>query len=225
MSSDFGVCQPRIALSISHHFHNKENHAPLRKNPKTGTPSNTWAMGSGFQPVTLTLQAFVDHVISGKAWTPGIFRGARRRENLRSAHLLALDFDHNMSVERALNIPFIRQYAFLIYPSPSSTPDAPRSRVVFLLSEPVSHAKQWEALQRGLIDHLEEYEPDRACKDASRMYYGSTVSGAYTNFEAVLPLEIAGQLTQPQAWEEYERQRALPRMTARCHDLGPQVGV
>lgn len=167
------------------------------------------AFGSSYQPTKLSLSALVAHVGAGKAWTPGYFSGhSRDRKTFLSSQLLALDFDQDVSVKQALQTPFIKRYAFFVYSTPTSTVEHPRTRIVFLLSEPVMRWQQWEALQRGLIDHFLDLKPDTVCKDATRMFYGSTVEGAYVNYEAVLPIEVAGNLTRPEGERDHQQHYA-----------------
>lgn len=163
-----GNINPIIRVGISRAFHNKEN--------LTGNKS---AFGNSFIPTELTLPDFIQHVLSGGAFTPGYFKGrSRNKKTFISSQLLGLDFDQGISVADCAAHPFIKQYAFLIYPTPSSTPELPKTRVLFLLSEPVYEVARWEAMQRGMIQHFADWKPDPACKDAARLFYGSDKSGA-----------------------------------------------
>ncbi len=194
-----------IALGLSSAFHNKQN--------LTGRKS---AFSFSFTPTPVTLQHLADHILSGKAWTPAGFKTQRRvKAAFQSAQCLVLDFDHQISVQDALAQAFIRQYAAIVHPSASSTPQNPRTRVIFILTEPVDQFEAWEALQRGLLAYFSPLRPDTSCKDAARMYFGSDVPGAYQNLEARLPLEIAGGLTQPEADAEIRAIQAARDVPAR----------
>lgn len=179
---------------------------------------NLWGRKAAFNksliPSRITLKELVAHISKGKAWAQGYFKSGRRKTAFISSQTLALDFDGGVSVADALADPFIRQYAFLIYPTPSSTPEVPRTRVIFILSEPVSQATAWETMQRGLINYFAHWHPDQSCKDATRMFYGSTVPGECVNYEARLPLEIAGGLTRPEAEAELQRITAVKDIPA-----------
>lgn len=173
-----------IQCGLSQAFHNKEN--------RTGSKT---AFGQSFQPRTVTTAEFVAHITSGKAWTQGFFKdNSRRKTHFVSAQTLALDLDDHVSVQDVLAEPLIAAHALLVHPSPSSTPDHPKTRVIFVLSEAVTDMTGWEQLQRGALARFAHLRPDPACKDAARLFYGSTVDGAHVNLAAVLPLAVA------QAW-------------------------
>ncbi len=194
-----------INCGLSPYFHNKDNHAPAYRG------SNQWAFGFSFAPSRVTLPELIDHILSGKAWAQGYFSGmTRNKKNFVSSQTLALDIDnkdavHPVTMADLLADPFIQQYALLVHPSASSTPALPKTRVVFILSEPVEQAGQWEALQRALIAHFDSYKPDAGCKDAARLFYGSNNRhiDPYVSLDAVLPLTVAGALTVDQASADY----------------------
>ncbi len=188
---------PRLAVSLSPAFYNKQN------------LSGTKGAFISFTSREVTTEEFVQHVLSGKAWAQGYYRGGRAKENFVSSQTLALDFDDGVSVDSALENPFIRQYAALVHPSPSSTRANPKTRVIFILSEEVDTASAWEAMQSGVIELFAPMNADQSCKDAARMFYGSDVPGAYLNLDARLPIELAGALTCPEAYAEYERRTAI----------------
>lgn len=177
-----------IDLSLSFAFKNKEN--------LSGGQS---AFSKSFKPYTLAPGKFIKHIESGLAWTPGCFKNAtRRKENFLLSQILALDLDDSKkSVEELAEDAFIEQYAYYIYPTPSSTERVPKSRVVFILDEPVKDVAAWEQLQAALMRRLSYLKPDEACKDAARLYYGSTVPGAAL-IGRVLPIRTVEALTKPQ---------------------------
>lgn len=96
-------------------------------------------------------------------WSPAVFRGARARANVESVHALGIDFDQGEPPwERFDGLDYFA------HETHSSTPEAPRWRVVLTLAEPLT-LETWgdhvfEAL--GLTD-----ESWRAAKDPSRFFY------------------------------------------------------
>lgn len=186
---------PRITLSVSDAFYNKDKLQGKR------------AHHTNFSTRNLTLPELVDHISCGKTFAPACFKGNyRAKNNFQSAQMLALDLDDaGLSIEELAQDPFIREYACIIYATPSSTPEHPRSRVLFRLSEPVIGAVRFEALQTGLIRLLDHLKPDPACKDASRMYHGSAGCENWPGYENVLPLEMVGDLTYTDALDEDKR--------------------
>lgn len=172
-----------IHCGISPHFHNKENRAPYTRWCKLHRTEDTcWAFSTSFIPTAISPEGLIEHILQGGAFTPGYFKEKRRlKRNFISSQLLALDFDGDVfpvSVEQAAADPFIRQYAFLIYPTPSSTPECPSTRVLFRLSEPVYGWQRWEAMQHGLIVRYAHWKADAKCKDAARLFYGSDREGS-----------------------------------------------
>lgn len=145
----------------------------------------------------------------------GNFKSNRRVEGeFVSSQILGLDLDScPLSIdELESRSEFIQEYALLMYPTPSSTLEQPKTRVLFVLTEPVegdNAAKRWRAMQSGLIEHFFELEPDSACKDPARLFYGCNTKEYYVNYNAYLPLDVAGALVKPQAeLEEFSRTEA-----------------
>lgn len=194
----------KIRVNTSKEFHNKTNNAEIRLD-RAGNNSNKWAFSFSFYPKEVDLKDLATHITSGYAWTMGSFKGNQRVKNtFVSSQVLALDLDKgNVSVAKALEHPFISQYAFLVHPSASSKESFPKTRVIFVLDEPVENLLAWEAMQRAMIDHFSDLQPDPSCKDASRLFFGSDLAGWELN-GAVLPLVEAGSLTATMAWSEME---------------------
>lgn len=185
-----------INVSLSSAFHNKQ--------PKPGyTPA---AFADSFHAVTITPRQLFDHAASGGALALGVFQDNRRaRETFVNAQLLALDFDAGtLDAATAAALPFVQAHGAFVYPSASSTPEHPKTRVVFVLSEPVTDAARFEALLRGLIAHFADWQPDPACKDAPRFFYGSDVPGALY-IGKTLDIQTAGGLTAPEAAQDAAR--------------------
>lgn len=180
-----------IQLNLSTTFYNKENRSDSKA-----------AFGFSFHPASVELPQLVKHIRTGNAFTVGHFSDNRRVEaHFVSSQLLALDLD-----DCAMNIDqleewstFIQDYAFMMYPTPSSTIDHPKTRVLFVLSEPETVASRWRILQLALMEHFAEIKPDEACKDPARLFYGCDTKQYYVSYEAVLPLSLVGGLAQPLA--------------------------
>ncbi|MBD2295066.1 PriCT-2 domain-containing protein [Anabaena sphaerica FACHB-251] len=122
-------------------------------------------------------------------------------------------YQHQLNLDEALEHPFIKQYCALIYTTASHQPDWHKFRLVFVLPEYVQGADTVEVLTRYLMKHLPH---DPACKDASRVFYGST--------EATFPL-INPNARLPQSWiaeavttayqEKIEYEKRIAEITAR----------
>lgn len=198
-----------IRLSISDAFYNKKINVPKQI-----------AYGTSFYPVNLSREDLFVHITRGKAFMPAMIKGhTRTKDQFVQSQILALDFDHGPDLETLLADSFIKEYAWLIYQTPSSTPEAPRHRVVFILSEAVTCADRWETLQRALIQHFAPLNPDTACKDASRIWCGSTKPDPYINPDATLPIEVADDLTLIEA----ERVNKLEEAVAKVEPFSQQT--
>lgn len=195
-----------LKLNLSEAFYNKEN--------KTANKS---AFGFSFHPQDVALPALVKHIRQGKAFTVGHFKDNRRVEShFVSSQLLALDLDQcPLNVEQLeVQYPFIQEYAFLMYPTPSSTPEQPKTRILFVLDEPVDMASRWRVLQLALMEQFAELKPDNACKDPSRLFYGSFTSRYYVHYQAVLQIATIANVARLQA-DQDAFQRVAVQYTVR----------
>ncbi|WP_353933315.1 PriCT-2 domain-containing protein (plasmid) [Okeanomitos corallinicola TIOX110] len=130
-------------------------------------------------------------------------------------------YQHQLNLDEALKHPFIKQYCALIYTTASHKPDWHKFRLVFVLPEFVRGTETVEVLTRYLMQQLPH---DPACKDASRVFYGST--------EATFPL-INPDAYLPQFWideaisvahqERIEYQRRIAEIEKRRQQLQDQA--
>lgn len=198
--------EPPVALSVSKHFHNKENRAPLRPN-RAGEMSNLYAHGA-FDNVSWTPGQIAKHVTSGKAICVAATRNDwRKSENFVSSQIMGVDFDNGQGVQALTDDTLIEQYAFLVYPTPSSSPQQPRSRALFLLDQPIADPDRYRCLLRRLLLYFQTKDADEACKDAVRMFYGSTHLGYIEIDRLVLPIKALESLP-PHPRESIALQRA-----------------
>jgi hypothetical protein len=97
----------------------------------------------------------------------------RKGGNFISAQHLGLDCDletYESSIEGLLEHDFIRNHAALVHETASSTPETPRSRVIFILDRPFTEANQYRLAAEALIWKFGAV--DRYCKDAARLFFG-----------------------------------------------------
>lgn len=202
---------PAIRISKSDAWFNKEN---LLGHDGAYVDFENW------QP---SLEDAISHILAGGAVMAGEFNGTRSNENFQCAQLVFVDFDANISIADCLAIPFIRRYAAAVYPSASSrkvTPKNPngdyRTRVVFVLSEPVEGAERYRIVAHGVCDYLGATMDEASYKPA-QPWFGSTnrVEEPYINLDAVLPLELAGALTADLAAADYAQERRHAELLAR----------
>lgn len=92
-----------------------------------------------------------------------------------SAQTLELDFDkgdETSSIDFLLADPFIARNATFLYSTLSSTPRAPKTRVVFVLDNPYTDPEAYHDARRALINKYPE--SDQSIKDVARFLYGSS---------------------------------------------------
>lgn len=171
-------------------------------------------LAANFQDKTGTIHDVVEHVRQGHALCAGLLGGKwRAKKNVDGSWWILGDIDNSkvlldeegkpvkdenghtvkvydpqLTIEQALEHPFLKQYCSLIYTTASHTPDWHKFRVIFLLPQEVD-ADTVEFLVRGLMQLFPQLDP--ACKDASRVFYGAT--------KATFPL-IQPNAVLPQAW-------------------------
>jgi hypothetical protein len=120
------------------------------------------------------------------AWSPALYRdGVRRKSALVRAHCLVVDVDERGDVNRIASA--LARYRAIVHSTFSSTPDAPRCRIVIALGEPID-APTYEAAHAVVRKHLAAagVEADDGAKDASRVSYAPVVrTGADYRFRAL----------------------------------------
>ncbi len=203
---------------------------------------NQEILASKYKDKSGTLQDVFDHVKQGHAIAAGLFGNRRRNKaNVIGSEWVLLDIDNEklkldehgkqvflpsgkkateydpqLTLEQALEHPFIKQHCALIYTSFSHQPHWHKFRLVFLLPEYETDVGVYEAMVRLLMKHLPH---DAACKDASRVFYGSTkAERPLFNPDAVLPVEWRKQaiaaLAEEVAKKEQDRQAAERKQAA-----------
>ena len=169
-----------------------------------------------WHPVETDIHRLLEHVGQGHPWSPGLFGAGNRnraKANVTSAQAIALDIDDSLTVAKAMALPFVRQYAAAIYPSPSHQKlkhgvRCDRYRIVFILPEVVTSVGLYEQAVRLVMDQVAA--ADEACKDASRFFYGGDGSGLkpfLVNEKAELPPAILKQARLALAEERAEEER------------------
>jgi hypothetical protein len=105
------------------------------------------------------------------AWTPALFRDNRKKkENLVHAGALLIDVDEAGDVARVASV--IAGHLACVHSTFSSTPEAPRCRIVMPLVEPVD-AATYERTWKIVAAHLAcaGVAVDEGTKDAGRLGY------------------------------------------------------
>lgn len=158
-----------------------------------------------------------NEIKQGYAICAGLLNGQRRKKsNVVGSHWILIDIDnsdvlrdengktgvdengkgikiysHQMTLDEAIVDPFIAQHCALIYTTASHRSDWHKFRLVFLLPERIDNIDLYESMVRLMMDQLPH---DPACKDASRVFYGSTEAEfPLVQPNAVLPSDWVNQ--------------------------------
>lgn len=142
----------------------------------------------------------VRHITKGGAICVASLTGDYRdEEHFSSAQIIGIDFDDfgpDVSYFKKED-PLAKGYAFFIGATSSSTPEAPRTRLLFALDQPVSNPADYKRLVRKLLYFYRHLTPDIRPKDAVRIFYGSQQPTFVMQPEQVLPLSVLEQLPDP----------------------------
>lgn len=131
------------------------------------------AFNTSFENRTLDLIDIANEIYLGHAYTAW-HNGRRCTENFLSAQFVAVDMDtkdERSSIDYLAKMEFVRVYGGMIYSTPSHTDAEPRSRVIFLLDQPIETASAYKTA----IDFIYSLFPgaDGNCIKASGFFYGS----------------------------------------------------
>ncbi|MHC5771294.1 MAG: PriCT-2 domain-containing protein [Nostoc sp.] len=196
-------------------------------------------LAGNFIDVEGTLADVQHHIKAGHAICAGLLGGKwRSKANVIGSQWLLLDidnsdvardaegkpikdangnyikvYDHQLTISEALAHPFIKKHCALIYTTASHKPEWHKFRLVFLLPEYVQGADTVEACTRFLMQQLPH---DPACKDASRVFYGSTEAEfPLVNPEATLPAEWISEAVAIAQQERIEYQLRIQEIESR----------
>ena len=196
-------------------------------------------LAGNFIDVEGTLADVQHHIKAGHAICAGLLNGKwRSKANVIGSQWLLLDidnsdvardaygkpikdangnsikvYDHQLTIEEALAHPFIKKHCALIYTTASHKQDWHKFRLVFLLPEYVQGADTVEACTRFLMQQLPH---DPACKDASRVFYGSTEAEfPLVNPKATLPAEWISEAIAIAQQERIEYQLRIQEIESR----------
>jgi hypothetical protein len=201
MDLPLGERVERFSFAYSTKFENKE----------LVVPDNLSAYIKGFTDTQSDLYQFMAYIRHGYAFCPALLGGKnRKKDNGVGYQLICLDVDNaipkrdengkpikgeklyskQLTLDEAINHPFIQKHSCLIYTTPSHKQDWHKFRVVFLL--PHQLGSKDRLLYEQMIQLLLGIIPgDRACSDSSRIFYGNTnAEFVLVNPAAALPVQF-----------------------------------
>ena len=168
-----------------------------------------------------TQQEFTACISNGWAFSAVHHKMPRKADNWKESWIIALDFDDSHPEDIVKTKPY-KIFGSFIYTTPSHTPENPRCRAVWILTEPFTDPKQYALAVTHLTKQYKD-EADASCKDPSRVFYGSKGCEIYWN-NNTLPLATA------QAWARQEalttpRRIVVPAKDNSIHDAYTQKAI
>jgi hypothetical protein len=165
-----------------------------------------WYNGQ-FTAIDTTVYGMAAEIWRGYAFAPVYRNNRRRKDHFLQAWHIAFDFDtadHRSDLSALYSGDFFTEYGAFCYSTPSSRPDAPKSRMVYAFDNPVADRLEYEAFYRAML-RLHYHDADLSTKDAARLFFGSYHCDVRPRWQ-VLPLvkvrEIIDQHEKLLAQEE-----------------------
>jgi hypothetical protein len=144
--------------------------------------------------------------VDGIATSAELTSDNRREDNFVSRDLIMVDIDSGMTIGELLEDRFYNKYAAGFYATPSHQDHAHRFRIMFRLATPLTQASDVVKLNKMLMRRYTQ--ADAACKDATRIFYGSPGCVLCERLNNEFPDAAVQQLiSQYNAWETSEMNR------------------
>lgn len=121
----------------------------------------------------------------GHAIAPCMDGGWRSKDNWTCAQHIGIDYDELPSIEHLLEHDLNMLYGGMTYTTISSTPTAPRARVLFELDKPITKIDEYADILSKFTTFF--VGSDQACKDPARAFMGSP-GGEQWVYGGVLPV-------------------------------------
>jgi hypothetical protein len=166
--------------------------------------------------VSCTIEQLGDHIGAGHPWMPAQLNNSGERWQVNANHieLLGVDIDSGMTIAQALAHPFIKAHCGLLIESASSTPEHNKFRLVFPLAGAIDGWQNIRMCNRYLIELIGV--ADKACKDASRFFFGAPGRQPILVQSAELPADFLDQML---AWNANLEAIALREQQRRANYL------
>tara|TARA_R110000822_G_scaffold80850_3_gene192455 strand:+ start:936 stop:1829 length:894 start_codon:yes stop_codon:yes gene_type:complete len=116
-------------------------------------------------------EAFELITVDGLATSAELWTTKRCDANFVSRQLIMIDIDDGMTIQDLFNDQFYNLYGAGFYTTPSHTYDNHRFRIIFRLERKETDKERYKKIVQGLMHVYNHADP--ACKDATRLYYGT----------------------------------------------------
>ena len=150
-----------MLLSINQNFINKASSDAFKK------------YAHSFEPMDISSEELAEYINQGFAFCSQFKDGVRKSANFTASGFLAVDIDHGLTIEIAQADPYFQKYASILYTTPNHTEEKHRFRIVFELEEPITDR---DRMQLALTSLIRRFGADGSCKDACRIFFGSSGS-------------------------------------------------
>lgn len=162
-----------------------------------------------FIPSVKTINGIAETISSGWAIAPVVHK-SRSLDNFVSTQLLGADFDSS-SISNLLSDQFVRDYAAIVHTTSSHKPEAPRSRSIFILEEPIHDPLVFSEIATATTWYCDQSDPQ--CKDAARLWFGAKDCQIEIDAAKRLPMSVIQNIVS-----EYRiSQETLPENSGFSH--------
>lgn len=123
----------------------------------------------GFEPHQLDVMELLANVMQGYAYSAE-FKGPRNNQNFRATDLLSVDIDGTMTLDQAVDDPFVAAHGTFIYTTASHTQEEHRFRIGFALERTIEDGAEMRAAVRSLIL---KFGSDPTASEPARIFFGN----------------------------------------------------
>lgn len=158
--------------------------------------------------------------VDGLATSAELSTDNRRESNFVSRQLLMVDIDSGMTIPELFSHDMYNAYGAGFYATPSFTPELHRFRICFVLDQPETDAGRLRKINRGLLRVFGA--ADEACKDPTRLFYGTPKCELCERTDLTLPTWLVEQLIAVVDAEDATAAEAMTHYTGPAPKLNDQ---
>lgn len=132
--------------------------------------------------------------------------------NFTGTNVLSLDFDegtYKSSFQGLMEDSIVREYGGVLYSTQSSTPTAPRTRLIFELEQVITDPEAYRIYTEALMHRFQT--KDRSCSDVCRIFAGSKNCQVQIIGKVLTMKALTGIV---ELYKNYVRQRVEDRRSA-----------
>jgi hypothetical protein len=161
-------------------------------------------LGRGWQNIESDWESIFELItVDGYATSAELSGDRRAEETFVSRELVMIDIDSGMSIQQLLDDDFYKQYSAGYYTTPSHREELPRFRIMFRLQTPIVDSTRLQKLNKMLLKVF--VQADAACKDATRIFYGSPDCSAKQMTSTIIADDTVEAFVQAYDQQEQEQ--------------------